>query len=63
MVYLLRKSLSDTGCLCLRSLMRERLSTSYFRYSDSSFDAIVENKTRNRLKEPEPELRYSPEDG
>ena len=59
MAYLLRQSLADTGCLGLRSIMRARLSTSSFKYSDSSFDAKVENNTRNRLKEPEPFKNYA----
>ena len=57
MAYLFRQSLAAENCL--RSLMRARLSTSCFKYSDSSFDAKVENKTINRLKEPEPFKNYA----
>jgi hypothetical protein len=57
MSYLLRQSLADTSCL--RSLIKARLSTSCLAYSDTSFDSKVENKTLNRLKEPEPFINYA----
>jgi hypothetical protein len=56
MSYLLRSSFSDTGGF--RSLIKARLSTSCLKYSDS-FDTKVENKTINRLKEPEPFVNYA----
>ena len=57
MSYLLRSSIGDT--CCLRSLIKARLSTSCLKYSDNSFDTKVENKTLNRLKEPEPFVNYA----
>ena len=57
MNHLLRPSLADTGCL--RSLIKARLSTSCIKYSGNSFDTKVENKTLNRLKEPEPFVNYA----
>ena len=57
MSYLLRSSLADTGCL--RTFIKARLSTSCLKYSSNSFDTKVENKTINRLKEPEPFVNYA----
>ena len=57
MFYLFGPPLVKTGCF--RPLIRARLTTSCLKYSDNSFDSKVENKTLNRLREPEPFKNYA----